>query len=159
MYTTTAPKGWKLDNNAGKPNKICLVAYPEGSSWEKGETVIYFNTSAKGQSKGSRNLNGMIDYDIANHKKSNPRLEIKDGEPISVDGHQILTKYFFGDKNNFEAVAYIDEPKAVVFVVLSSRTRDGFEKSLPALKEIVGNYKFIASKVNFSGGRKSGSGK
>jgi hypothetical protein len=153
MYTTSAPKGWKLDNNAGKPNKLCLVSYPENSSWEKGESVIYLNPSAKGQTEGSKNLKEMINYDIASHKKGSPHLEIKDGESISLGERKISTKYFFGDKNNYEAVAYIDEPKAVVFVVLSSRTKAGFESSLPAFKEIIGNFKLIASKVQFGGGK------
>jgi hypothetical protein len=145
IYTTTAPKGWKLDNESGKPNKLCLVAYPEKSSWENGENVVYFNASPKGKEEGSRDLDEMIIFDIAQHRKVEKKLEIKDGATISLGQKKVKTKYFFNHQKNgnFEAVGYIPEQSAVVFVVMSSRSKKGFERSLPAFKEFIRNYKYM----------------
>ncbi len=146
-YTTTAPKGWKLDNESGKANNLCLVGYPINSSWENGENVIYLNATPKGEEVGSRDVADMIEFDIAQHKKVSPSLKVKNGDSVSRGNQKVKTKYFFNEKKkgNFEAVGYIDEATAVIFVVMSSQSKKGFEKSLPAFKEFIRNYKLIHS--------------
>lgn len=146
-YTTQAPKGWKLDSQSGKANNLCLVGYPKDSSWETGDTVIYINPSVKGKTPGSRDLADMIAYDVTQHKKNSPELTIKDGEVVLNKGKKITTKYFFNDMNNFEAVGYIDETNAVVFVVMSARNKIAFDKALPAFKEFIQSYRLVSNNV------------
>lgn len=148
-YTTQAPDGWVLDNKSEERNGICLVGYPKGGSWENSETVVYVNATPKGKKKGSRNLAEMVAFDIEQHKARNPKITIKEGEKFLHSGRKIASKYFFNGEGQggFEAVAYIDEPKAGVFIVMNSRTEAGFNKSLPALRAFVENYHLITSDV------------
>ncbi len=149
MYTVKAPEGWVLDNKSGQGSGVCLVSYPQGSSWEKGETVVYFNPSQKSNDPGNRNLSDVIAYDLKNHQANSPKLKVSEGEAYtnSFSKKKIPTKFFTNDQNNHEAVAYIDEPKAVVFLVMSSRTEAGLKKNLPAFKAFAENYQLITSQV------------
>jgi hypothetical protein len=55
---------------------------------------------------------------------------------------------FSGDQfRNTEAVAYIDSPKAVVMLVLTSRDNGGFENTYPAFVALVKSYRFFTSDV------------
>ncbi len=137
-----------LDLEAGKPNRLCMVAYPEGSSWEKSESVIYANPTAKGDSSGNRSLDGMIRYDDEQHRAKSPKVVIENGETWTNRGRKVRTRKFTGAEGNHECVAYIEEKNAVVFLVLSSRTPEGYRKSLPALKAMVENYQLVSNEVH-----------
>ncbi|MEK6579313.1 MAG: hypothetical protein AABZ55_08825 [Bdellovibrionota bacterium] len=145
-YTTTAPEGWKLDNEAGKLNSLCLVSYPKEGSWKGSDTVIYIDATPRGDIKGAPNLAKMMAFDIKSHKKKSPKLKVVKGKSISNFRRKIPVRYFMNDSafGNSEAVAYIDEKAAVVFVVMTSRSELGFKRSLPAFKKIVENYRHVS---------------
>ncbi len=154
-FTLTTPKGWVLDSTSGRTQGLQAVFYPEGSSWQKGTVVMYANVYQKKDVK-KESLETVIAGDVAEYKKRSVELKVTDAEPLPttkdarVKDKKATIKYFTGDEHeNDEAVAYIDEDKVVVMLVLTARNKKDFESSLPAFKELVGSYFFLGNKVTF----------
>src|SRR3977135_731289 len=40
-FNISAPKGWKLDPTAGKANSLPCVLYPDGTTWETADPLMY----------------------------------------------------------------------------------------------------------------------
>ncbi len=147
-YALTAPKGWVLDNKNGVKQGLHAVFYPRGSSWSDGVAVMYANVWQK--ESATQTVQDIIDSDIQKFKENVPDLKVENAEAIELEKDKTATvKYFTSDANgqNFEAIAYINEEKLVVLIVLTSRTKKDFEKSLPAFRELVGSYLFLTDKV------------
>lgn len=148
-FMLTAPNGWVLDNKSGVPNGLHAVLYPVGSSWTNATAVMYANTVDKSVS-GNETLDKVIEHDVDTFKKRSQNLALKEGDFLSTSSQnkKATAKHFSGDLyNNYEAVAYIDENKVVVIIVLSAKNRDAYEKSLPSFKELVGSYQFFTEDV------------
>lgn len=152
-FTLTAPKGWVLDNKSGVKDGLHAVFYPVGSSWLKGSVVMYANVYHKKDVKGE-SLEQIIAGDVAEYKKRAAGLKVTDAKPLptkwdkGVKDKEATIKHFTDDEHGInEAVAYIDEGKVVVILVLNAQTKKDFELSLPAFKELVGSYFFLTSSV------------
>lgn len=147
-FGLTAPKGWVLDSEAGKGQDLAVVVYPKGSTWVTAETVMYGAANLKATGKDT--LDDMIKMDVEETRRSDPGLKVTDGKPLKTeDGKKAVVKYLEGI--NHEAVAFIDEEKVVSTLVLSSRTKEGFTKALPAFREFVGSYVFLLGKEEDKG--------
>lgn len=142
-YLLAAPKGWVMDNQSGKSDGLQAVFYPEGSSWAGGAAVMY--TNVLGKSSEKQPIKEIIDGDIADFKQNSATLKVDDAKMIDLGkGKSAVVKYFSGDAHgNFEAIAYIDEAKLVVIVVLSARNKKEFDASLPAFEELTKSYSFL----------------
>lgn len=147
VYTLTAPKGWVLDNKSGVSQGLYAVFYPQNSSWKDGVSVMYANVWEKQNT--NQTVKDAIANDIAEFKKNSPDLKVEDAKAIELGkGKTATVRYFSNDTNsNSEAVAYIEEEKVVVLIILTSRTKKDFESSLPAFQELVGSYLFLTNKV------------
>ena len=147
-YKLTAPKDWLLDNKSGVSQGLHAVFYPQDSSWRDGIAVMYTNVSQK--MNKAESAKETIERDIANFKKGSPKLKVEDAKSIKLTKDKSATiKYFSNDENgNYEAIAYIDEAKVVVMIVLTSKTKKDFDASLVAFQELVGSYFFLTDKVN-----------
>ena len=145
-----APKDWVLDSTSGLRDGLHAVFYPQGSSWGSGEVVMYVNVNHKGEAKQD-SFEKLVADDIAAYKKHSPNVKVTEAEPLpTARGKKALVKYYSGDNNrNYEAVAYVDEDKVVVFLVLTSKTKSGFESSLPAFKELISSYFFVTDNVTY----------
>lgn len=146
-FVVKAPKGWILDTKSGLSSGLSAVFYPQGSNWEKGVTVMYCNSASK-KVKGNETLQQIMDFDIGRFKNEQG-AEINDGgKVVTSDSNLAYIKYFYDKKNiNYEAVAYIDERNVVVFLVISSRDKDDFEKSFESFKEFVESYYYLTDNV------------
>lgn len=147
-FSLTAPEGWVLDNKSGVNQGLYAVFYEKGSSWDKATTVMYANT-ASFRDKEHRNLDKLIQYDMNVFKKNYPDVEFTDCDNIVIKENVIAkVKYLSGKSySNFEAMAYIDAGKTGVMIVMSSRTKEGFNNSLNAFESLVKSYLFITSEV------------
>ena len=152
-FTLTAPKGWVLDNTSGRGQGLHAVFYPKGSSWKNGAAVMYANVYQK-TDPAKESLQTVIANDVAEYKKNSADLKVVDAESVLTrkdarsKEKKATVKYFTGDRNaNTEAVAYIDEGKVVVMLVLSARSQQDFDSSLPAFKDLVGSYFFLGEAV------------
>lgn len=146
-YMLTAPKDWVMDNQSGVSQGLHAVFYPKGSSWGKGIVVLYTNVLGKANEKQS--LQDLIDGDVRGFKQNSPNLKIEDGETIALEkGKSAVIKNFSNDANgNYESVAYINEPKVAVIIVLSSRSKKDYETSQSAFRELIASYVFVSDKV------------
>ena len=143
-FAVTAPDGWVLDTESGIQQGLHAVFYPTGSSWKESQAVMYVNAAAKPDT-----LDKFVEGDVANFRKGSPRLKVSDEEPLTVEGKQrVVAKRFVEDQlGNFEAVAYVEESKVVVTLVLSARTQGEFDAALPAFRRLVSSYRFVSDKV------------
>lgn len=146
-YTLSAPKGWILDNESGVSQGLSAVFYPKGSSWSKGQTVAYTRVVKKND---QLTVSDIIIADINDFKSESPALKVEDAKAIDLGkGKTAIIKYFSNDSHgNHEALAYIDEAKSVVMIVLTARAKQDFDSSLGAFQGLVGSYFFITDKVN-----------
>ncbi|MGB7203627.1 MAG: hypothetical protein WBD16_15375 [Pyrinomonadaceae bacterium] len=146
-YMLKAPKGWVMDNQSGVSQGLHAVFYPKGSSWDKGIAVMYTNVMAKANEKQS--LEDLVDQDIRRFKQNSPNLKIEEGETLTLEkGKSAVVKKFSSDTNgNYETVAYINESKVAVIIVLTSRSKKDYEASLSAFRELVTSYLFITDNV------------
>jgi hypothetical protein len=145
-YSLTAPKGWLLDNKAGAAQGLYAVFYPQGSSWASGSVVMYTNVGSKGP---KQTINDFIAGDVSAFKSNSPNIKITTGDTLTLEkGKNALVRYFTGDVyKNFEAVGYIDEPKVIVMVILTSKNKENFDAALPAFHDLLRSYLFISSDV------------
>ncbi len=140
-YFLTAPHGWMLDTDSGKSQHIFAAFYPKGSSWSDGDVVMYSNAAAR----DNKTPEQAIEDDYKELKKKSSKLKIEDGGTLTTrDKKQAVVKYFKGDKwGNTEAVGYVVEPTVVANIVMSARTAEAFEASLPAFRQLVASYRFV----------------
>jgi len=146
-FMILAPVGWILDNESAADQGIHAVFYPKGSSWSKAPAVMYANAVRKRE--GTANVQEFINYDLAKFKKRNPKIVMTVGRALKTeDGKTAQVRLFQGDRwGNQEAVAYIDEPAVMVILVLSARSQEAFQKSLPAFERLVASYRFFTDDV------------
>ena len=147
-FWLAAPKGWVLDNQAGVSHGLHAVFYPKGSTWANATVVMYANVAHKGK-KGEETLQTLMDGDVARFRERAPKLVVKRAKDLTTkDKKKAVVRHFSGDAwGNSEAVAYIDEKKVIVILVMTSKTKKGFEASLPAFAELVGSYAFFTGDV------------
>jgi hypothetical protein len=147
-FSLTAPNGWVLDNKSGINQGLHAVFYRKGESWEKAETIMYANTASL-EDNAHRTLDQLIKFDLDDFKNNYSDIKITDGKDILINGSVIAKiKYLSGKSyGNYEAMAYIDAGKNGIMIIMSSRTQDGFEKSLTAFEDMVKSYFFMADKV------------
>jgi hypothetical protein len=145
-FAIKAPDGWVLDNQSGVRHGLHAVFYPEGSSWKESKAVMYVNGAGK---SADDTLEKFIERDVAGYLKHSPGLKVLDDEALPVDGKErVLVKRFSGDRAGaFEAVAYVDESKVVVTIVLHARTLKDFDDAWPAFRKLVSSYHFLSDKV------------
>lgn len=142
------PNGWNLDSSDSIPDELQAVLYRDGSTWKGGIAVMYVSVTHKDD--GQKTLKQIIENDIKGFRKTSKYSTVSAMSSLSTaDKKKVTTKYFYDAGNkNYESVAYIDEPKAVVIIALSSRDKKEYSNSLPAFKDLVASYFFVSELVN-----------
>jgi len=148
VFVLTAPKGWVFDSKSGVSQGSNAVFYPEGSSWKSGRVVMYASVYHK-RNATEETLETVIAGDVAEFKKKSEKLKVVEAASLPTRKDKTaVVRYFDGDTfGNSEAIAYLDEGKVVVMLVLTARTKKEFEGALPAFNELVGSYLFLGDKV------------
>jgi hypothetical protein len=132
----SAPKGWIFDKKSGVNQGLHGVMYPEGSSWETSNQMMYVNI---GKMKPSETLENFIQGDIESFVKNSSKLKVEKMNSLTMQGGiKAEVRQFTGDKwNNYERIAYAQKGSSVAIYVLSSRTKIDYEKSISAFEEMV----------------------
>lgn len=148
-FSLTAPAGWVLDNESGVGQGLDAVFFKKGESWEKAEIVMYVNTASL-EDEAHKTMEQLIKFDIDNFISNYPGITVTDEKDIVIKKNVIArVKYMLGKSyGNFEAIAYIAAGKTGVMIVLSARTKEGFDDSLIAFEKLVKSYFFMTDKVN-----------
>jgi len=144
-YVLTAPKGWVLDNQSGVDQGIHAVFYPEGGSWSDSKAVMYSRIN----DKTDKTFQEVIDFDLKHMSQDAPNYKIEEKDPVTCTrGAKAHIKYLSGDRfNTFEAVGYIEEPKKVITIVMTSREEKNFKSSVDAFYELVKSYFWMTDQV------------
>lgn len=144
-YVLSAPNGWVLDNQSGVEQGLHAVFYPEGGSWSDSKAVMY----SRIHDKSGKSIDDVIKSDLDHMKQDAPNFKALDQDSITCQkGSKALVKFLTGDKfGSHEAVAYIEEPKKVIIIVLTARDEDNFKSSVAAFNELVKSYFWMTDKV------------
>jgi hypothetical protein len=135
-FNIAAPKGWKLDPTAGAGQGLPCVLYPEGSTWDTADPVMY----AKIASTNYEDYEAFAKDAIDDMKKKRPGFESKriaagktaGGQPYFINEYPPSKTY-----KRFERVAYVQLPKAVAYIVFTADEKSAFEKQKGVLEETV----------------------
>jgi hypothetical protein len=147
-FAMTAPPGWILDNKAGVAQGLHQVFYPKGYSWGNSPVIAY----SRARSKGAKllTIEDQVADTVKDFQTDSPNIKAVLVATLALkDGRTATIYHYTGDKwNNYEAVAYIEEKKTINFVVLSSRTKEWFDKSQDTLRAIMESYQFVSDTVD-----------
>lgn len=132
----SAPSGWIFDNKSGVSQGLHAIMYPEGSSWANSNEMMYVNI---GKVEPGEALEKFIQTDIDSFVKNSPNLILEKINSLTIQGGvKAEVRQFTGDKwGNFERIAYAQKGSSVAIYVLSSKTKNGYEKSIDAFDEMV----------------------
>jgi hypothetical protein len=147
-FTLVAPSGWVLDNSSGVSEGLHAVFYPEGSSWKRSQVVMYANTVHKGTTD-TKPARSIIGDDISEFKRRSKAPAVSDGPPLTTKQNKkaVVKGFVDAPRGVYEFVAYIDEPRVVVLLVLSARSKEEAARAMPAFRELVASYVFLTSDV------------
>ncbi len=147
LYSLKPPKGWKLDNVSGNKRGLPAVFYPVGGSWANSKAVMYANVA--GKKSGQNNIKELIDNYLVTLKAKSPNVKVKDLETVTVGEKTVVIKEWLNNMNNHEAVAYIEESKVIVLLVLTSQDKFEYTKSFTAFRELIGSYNFYSDNPDY----------
>jgi tetratricopeptide (TPR) repeat protein len=145
-FKIDAPEGWVLDNKSGVKQGLPCVLYPKGSSWADAKTIMY----AKIASTEFEDVNEFVASAIKGMKAKHgtPKEKIASGK--TQDGRDYFINEYPATKNysQWERVAYVQLPRAVAYIVLSSRDRASYQKDSPALQQALKTFTYLPYAVN-----------
>jgi hypothetical protein len=146
LFMISAPDGWVLDDTSGMGSRIRCVFYRKGEQWATAATVMYVNP-LHGYGAKARTVSALIAEDEKSFRQRSPRGKVTEGGTIQTTGKKTaVVRYFSNDGGPaHEAVAYVPEAELVMLLVLSSKTSGGFQGALPAYREMVQSYAWVAS--------------
>ncbi len=142
VFYMTAPSGWVLDNQSGVSQRIHMVFYPQGGSWENSPVVAYGNSTPLTDS--IRSVEDLVKHTVREFRQGGS-LFIKSRKQKTIplaEGKKADIYYYTGDQwANYEAVGYILEKKTINFLVYTARDKSVFEANLDKFFEILRSYK------------------
>ena len=147
-FALKAPAGWMMDTEIAKSQHLQAVLYRQGSSWKDAVAVMYVRVIYKDETRTT--VEKVISNDVDDFLKLSKDSTVSNSASLETrDKKKGISKIFYDAANrNYESVAFIDEPKVVVILALSSRNQSEYEKSLPAFKTLVGSYFFFTPLVS-----------
>ena len=146
-YTVKAPKGWMLDNESAAQQGVHAVFYPKGSHWDDSVVVAYARSRPRTNTVNT--ADEAAEFLIKDfHANGSPKYAGKRIKTIKTSaGKDAVIYHFTGDQwSNSEAVAYFVEELTINFVVLTSRDRKTFVRSLAAFEALAKSYVFMGER-------------
>jgi len=148
-FNISAPDGWILDNESGANQGMPCVLYRKGSSWSDAKTVMY----AKIASTQYGDVDKFVAIAIKEMKDRHglPKEKIESGK--TRDGRSYFINEYPATKNysQWERVAYVQLPKAVAYIVLSSQDEANYRKDSGALQQVLKTFVYLEPKSVPSG--------
>src|SRR5437773_1772810 len=143
-FNISAPEGWVLDNESGADQGMPCVLYPKGSSWSDARTIMY----AKIASTQFEDVNAFVAMAIKEMQERHGKPKEKIASGKTRDGHDYFINEYPATKSysQWERVAYVQLPRAVAYIVLSSRDESSYRKDSPALQEVLKTFVYLEPK-------------
>src|SRR6266536_6604367 len=143
-FNISAPEGWVIDNEAGVKQGLPCVLYPKSSSWRDAKTVMYANIA----SPKFEGVNAFVATAIKEMKAKHgiPKEKIASGK--TKDGHDYFINEYPATKtySQWEAVGYVQLPRGVAFIVLTSRDKASYEKDSDILEKVLKTLVYVGPK-------------
>jgi hypothetical protein len=145
-FNIAAPEGWVLDNESGAEQGLPCVLYPKGSSWADAKTIMY----AKIAGPQFEDVNAFVAMAIKEMQKTHGKPKEKIASGKTHDGHDYFINEYPATKtySQWERVAYVQLPKAVAYIVLSSRDEPSYRKDSGALQELLKTFIYLEPKAD-----------
>ena len=144
-FNINAPPGWVLDNESGAQQGLPCVLYPKGQSWADAKTVIYAKIASTQYEDVNQFVAMAIKEMAAQHGK--PKEKILSGKTYSSNDWFINEYPATKTYSQWERVAYVQLPRAVAYIVLSSRDEKNYRKDSGALQEVLKTFIYFEPKV------------
>src|SRR5438105_12133805 len=143
-FNINAPEGWVLDNESGAQQGLPCVLYPKGESWADARTIMY----AKIASTQYEDVNVFVATAIKEMAKTHGKPKEKIASGKTHDGHDYFINEYPATKSysQWERVAYVQLPKAVAYIVLSSRNEASYRKDADALERVLKTFNYLEPK-------------
>jgi hypothetical protein len=144
-FNIAAPEGWVLDNESGAEQGLPCVLYPKGESWADARTVMYAKIASTQYEDADKFAAVAIKQMESTHGKPKEKIEkgkTGDGQAFFINEYSATKTY-----SQWERVAYVQLPKAVAYIVLSSRDEASYRKDAPALREVLKTFTYLEPKT------------
>src|SRR5438034_1864728 len=150
-FNITAPEGWVLDNESGKSQGMPCVLYPKGSSWSDAKTVMYANIAGT-EFEG---VNVFVAMAIKKMEKIHGRPNEKIASGKTKDGHDYFINEYPATKtySQWERVGYVQLPRGVAFIVLTSRDKASYQKDSDKLEKVLKTLVYLQPKSEVASGQ------
>lgn len=144
-FFLSAPAGWVLDKSMASQAEADAVLYPQGTTYQNAPSILYVSVTGKGD--GFKNLSDLKLQDEASARQNNPRFHLQTGPVLQTQLKKSVPLFLYlGLKNGSgEAIAYVEEPEAVVTFTLTSTNEQILREDLPALQAAVESYEFMGN--------------
>src|SRR5882762_3609808 len=150
-FNISEPEGWVVDNESGKEQGMPCVLYPKGSSWADAKTVMY----AKMAGPQWEGVSAFVETAIKEMKAKHgiPKEKIASGK--TKDGHDYFINEYPATKtySQWERVGYVQLPRGVAYIVLTSRDRTSYQKESGALQEVLKTLVYVQPKSETASGQ------
>ncbi|MGP1682973.1 MAG: hypothetical protein ACTS8S_11665 [Giesbergeria sp.] len=135
------PQGWHFDRESSHHFGFNAMA-PDGSTFSAAETVMYAKANYKPREPQIKTLKQLVEHDFSRFRQSYPDITVVIEPSLHSADHKPLQVVTFAPSTgaNWERVAYGEAHDFYVLFTVSSRTKDGFEFTLPAFKSMVASY-------------------
>jgi tetratricopeptide (TPR) repeat protein len=149
-FNISAPEGWVVDNEAGKEQGMPCVLYPKGSSWRDAKTVMYANIAGT-EFEG---VNVFVAMAIKEMEKIHGRPKEKIASGKTKDGHDYFINEYPATKtySQWERVGYVQLPRGVAYIVLTSRDKASYQKDSDKLEKVLKTLVYLEPKSAIASG-------
>jgi hypothetical protein len=149
-FSISAPEDWVLDNESGAEQGLPCVLYPKGESWTDARTVMYAKIASTQYEDAEKFAAVAIKQMESKHGKPKEKIDkgkTGNGQSFFINEYPATKTY-----SQWERVAYVQLPKAVAYIVLSSRDEASYRRDAPALREVLKTFIYLEPKTE-SGAR------
>ena len=144
-FNIAAPEGWVLDNESGVEQGLPCVLYRKGESWADARTVMYAKIAGTDYEDAEKFVQVAIKQMQSKHGKPKEKIDkgtTGTGQSFFINEYPATKTY-----SQWERVAYIQLPKAVAYIVLSSRDEASYRKDAHALREVLKRFTYLEPKT------------
>jgi hypothetical protein len=93
-FMISVPKGWVLDRATGQKMGTCCVLYPQGSSWDQADSVIYPNIAEK---QSGQTLQQLMANDLDGFRQRFPKMNVVEARDLPAGAsQQAKVRFFYG---------------------------------------------------------------
>jgi len=134
--------GWHQDPEASERYAANALT-PNGSTFKNAETVMYATAPFKPRVPILKSVADLIASDKKDFVQSSPGIVISEAKAlVTGDGQKLRSFTFFpAGHGDWERVSYGQEGDFYLIFTISSRTKAGYKKALPAYEALIRHYK------------------